>query len=81
MAHRTTRLFHLTAAAALGAVAAGCFPHEAVVMAGNAEMVAIRFSGDVRQTLPLARQHCAQYERVAQQRDINDDIVNYACVH
>lgn len=79
---QSPRRWRLSGLAALlaGAIVAGCAPREDRVMAGNADTVAIRFSGDVRQTLPLARQYCAQYERVPQQRDINDDIVNYACI-
>jgi hypothetical protein len=34
------------------------------VREGNAESVEIGFSGDVANAMPLARRHCAQFERV-----------------
>lgn len=80
MAQRSKRLFRLASLLALGAIATGCLPHQNMVTDGNADMVTIRFFGDVRQTVPLARQHCAQYERDARQRDISDEFVTYACV-
>lgn len=34
------------------------------VREGNADSVEIGFSGDVSNAMPLARKHCAQFERV-----------------
>jgi hypothetical protein len=34
------------------------------VREGNAESVEIGFTGDVSNAMPLARRHCAQFERV-----------------
>ena len=34
------------------------------VREGNAESVEIGFSGDLSNAMPLARKHCAQFERV-----------------
>ena len=34
------------------------------VREGNAETVEIGFSGDVSNAMPLARKHCAQFDRV-----------------
>ncbi len=34
------------------------------VRAGNADQVEIGFGGDVADAMPLARKHCAQFERV-----------------
>jgi hypothetical protein len=34
------------------------------VREGNADSVEIGFSGDISNAMPLARKHCAQYERV-----------------
>ncbi|MGE0260572.1 MAG: hypothetical protein AB7H71_11170 [Alphaproteobacteria bacterium] len=34
------------------------------VRGGNADKVEIGFSGDVSNAIPLARKHCAQFERV-----------------
>jgi hypothetical protein len=81
MQSRRPAPFAIAAIAALGIALTGC---AAIVtnriLGGNADGVAIRFAGDIDATLPLAQQHCAQYERVPQLRDTNDDIVNYACI-
>jgi hypothetical protein len=71
----------IAAIAALGLAFAGCAATVTNrLLGGNADGVAIRFAGDIGATLPLAQQHCAQYERVPQLRDTSDDIVNYACI-
>lgn len=81
MQFRRPAPFAIAAVAALGIVLAGCAGAVTDrVMGGNADGVAIRFAGDIGATLPLAQQHCAQYERVPQLRDTSEDIVNYACI-
>ncbi|HYM71523.1 MAG TPA: hypothetical protein VET89_00985 [Stellaceae bacterium] len=81
MTRRALELFGMAAFGALGAALAACAPpHKDTVMGGTADAVAIRFYGDLHETAPLARNYCAQYERVPQLRDSNDDIVNYACI-
>jgi hypothetical protein len=67
---------------ALGALLLdGCdIPHHDVAMSGNADGVVISYVGDVAETLPLARQHCAQYERVPVLRQTKDENAIYVCV-
>jgi len=67
---------------ALGALLGGCndIPHQNVAMRGNADGVMINYVGDVADTLPIARQHCAQYERVPVLRQAKDNNATYACV-
>jgi len=50
------------------------------VMQGNANGVAINYIGDVAATLPLARQFCARYERVAVLHETKEDNAYYFCV-
>jgi len=77
MTRRSARPFLLT----LGALLAGCDPpHHDVAMRGNADGVIINYFGDIAETLPLARQHCAQYERVPMLHQTQDNNAIYFCV-
>ncbi len=63
---------------------AGCaLPHQNVIMMdGKASGVIIQYYGDVNATLPLARQHCAAYERVPVRKSYSSEknLVIYDCV-
>jgi hypothetical protein len=74
------RLAGAMAIGLLAAPLAGCLSYQAHVMSGDGDQVVIQYTGDVALTLPLARQHCAQYERVPQQRETDPGSVTYACV-
>jgi hypothetical protein len=77
MRRYAVRLFLLT----LGMPLLGCEPHqEAVAMQGNADTVVINYVGDISITLPVARKHCAQYERVPVLAETKPDYVVYACL-
>jgi hypothetical protein len=66
---------------ALGTLAGGCtLPHQDMAIQGNANGVIINYVGDIAETLPLARQHCAQYERVPVLHETKDDNAIYFCV-
>ena len=65
---------------ALAAGLGGCLPHQDVTLFGNAEGVSISYVGDVAETMPLARRHCAQYEREPVLRSAKDNTAVYACV-
>lgn len=75
----SVRLLGGMALAAPAAVLGGCEHHD-VAMRGTADGVAINYVGDVADTLPLARQHCAQYERQPVLRQAKDNTATYACV-
>ncbi|HWD59661.1 MAG TPA: hypothetical protein VG308_15345 [Stellaceae bacterium] len=65
----------------LGALAGGCTQSpQNVVMRGSADGVIINYYGDVGATLPLARQHCAQYERVPVLHETKESNAVYFCV-
>jgi hypothetical protein len=67
---------------AIGALAAlaGCVEAKDHVMSGDGNQLTIQYYGDLDATMPLARQYCAQFERVPQRRDNDVDTVTYACV-
>ena len=74
---RAAWLLMSTLAAPVGGCAA---PYHDTLMQGNANGVAINFVGDVAETLPLARQFCARYERVPVLHETKDDNAYYFCV-
>jgi hypothetical protein len=66
---------------ALAAPLAACtLPHQDVAMRGTADWVLINYAGDVSDTLPIARRHCAQYERQPELRQAKDNSALYMCV-
>jgi hypothetical protein len=59
----------------------GCLEHHDSIVRGTADSVDILYDGDLAGTLPLARKHCAQFERVPQLRQSREDnVINYQCV-
>jgi hypothetical protein len=65
----------------LPALLAACtLPHEDVAMRGTADWVLINYVGDIADTLPIARRHCAQYERQPVLRQAKDNNALYMCV-
>jgi ABC-type uncharacterized transport system auxiliary subunit len=78
------RLVGLLGATALAALC-GCgmtSNQNQIIDDAKAEGVVIQYYGDVEATLPLARAHCAAYERVAVRRSYSAEknLVIYACV-
>lgn len=75
---RLAGLLGVTVLAALG----GCQNQNQIIMDGKADGVVIQYYGDVEATMPLARQHCAAYERVPVRRSYSAEknLVIYACV-
>lgn len=65
---------------ALAALAGCAAPPHDVVMQGNADGVIISYTGDLALTLPLARRHCAQFERAPVLHQSTDSNVVYFCV-
>ncbi len=80
MKRRIALVVTLTCCAAL----TGCAqqPKNVIMMDGKAEGVVIQYYGDVSATQPLARQHCAAYERVPALRSYSAEknLAIYGCV-
>ena len=79
MAPKPTRLVAVAVCGVLGACAGGV-SHQDAAIRGNADWVIISYVGDISETMPIARQHCAQYERVPVLRQTKDNSVVYGCV-
>ncbi len=72
-----------TLALACGAFAlplCGCNGPHPFVRDGDATSVNVIYSGDVAEAWPLAKEHCARYERVPQYVDAVLGIASFRCV-
>jgi hypothetical protein len=68
------------ATSAGSAALCGCNGPHPFVRKGDANSVEIIYSGDPANALPVARQHCAQYERVPRLVDAGFDLAIFDCV-
>jgi hypothetical protein len=62
------------------AAMAGCGGPHPFVAEGDAKSVQVNYYGDVATTWPLARQHCARYERAPRLNYSGDGIAAFDCV-
>lgn len=78
---RTTRIPAVPLAIGLAAtVLVSCSGPKPFVLEGDANTVEVAYSGDVATTLPLARRHCAQFEREPRLIEPGFDSAVYDCV-
>lgn len=70
----------LTAIGLIGAGLYGCISPHPYIREGDANRVEVSYYGDVATTLPLAKEHCARFERVPRLSDPGVDIALYDCV-
>jgi len=68
------------AAGAANTALLGCTGAHPFVREGGANSVEVTFSGDVASTLPVARQHCARYERIPRLVAAEVDLAIFDCV-
>ena len=68
------------AAGAAGAALSGCTAAHPFILKGDANSVEISYGSDVASALPLARRHCAQFERVPRLVDAGIDLALFDCV-
>ena len=68
------------AAVVLALALAGCLEAHPSVHHGDADSVEITQGGDIANAWPLAKRHCAQFERVPQLIDSDGDTARFACV-
>ena len=76
---KPARLAAVAVCGALGACAGG-MAHQDAAIRGTADWVIVSYVGDVNETVPIARQHCAQYERIPVFRQTKDNSAVYGCV-
>ena len=71
--------------ALLAAALAGCNAPSPNIREGNADTVHVTYGGDVATAWPLARKHCAQFERMPRLADAEVgenglDLANFDCI-
>lgn len=70
----------MLAAGAAAAALSGCTAPHPYVREGDEKSVEVAYGGDVASALPLARQHCAQFQRTARLVDPGVDLAIFDCV-
>jgi hypothetical protein len=70
-------LLIIALAAALLAACTGPAP---TVREGDAASVQVEYGGDVASAWPLARRHCAEFERVPSLRETDGNIASFDCI-
>jgi len=50
------------------------------LLQGDANSVEVGYSGDVDSTLPIARRHCARFERVPRLVEAGIDVAYFNCI-
>ena len=78
--NRSATFALMLAIGAAGAVLSGCTAPHPAVRTGDANSVEVSYGGDVASALPLARRHCAQFERVPRLTDAALDIAIFDCI-
>lgn len=77
--NRSAAFLLMLALGTAGAALSGCTAPHPAVLTGNANSVEVSYGGDVASALPLARRHCAKFERVPRLVDAGLDIAIFDC--
>jgi hypothetical protein len=70
----------LAAALLCSSLAAGCSAPKPFLLNGDAKGADIGYAMDPAATLPVARLHCAEYERVPRLLQAQDNVAYYECI-
>lgn len=63
-----------------GSALSGCSAPAPSIREGNADSVTVGYGGDIATAGPLARRHCAQYERVPEFVYAGIDFAVFDCI-
>ncbi|HVC55274.1 MAG TPA: hypothetical protein VND95_04925 [Stellaceae bacterium] len=80
MSRTTIAVASIVALCAAGSTLAGCGGPHAFVKDGDQKSVDVAYSGDVATALPLARQHCAAFNRVPHLVDRSPYVAYFDCL-
>lgn len=64
----------------LGALGPACAGPKPFLLQGDASSAQVGYSGDIDAATPVARQHCAQYERVPRFLEAEENVAFFDCV-
>jgi hypothetical protein len=62
-----------------GTLPVGCSGPKPFLLSGDAKRVEVGYASDPATTFPLAKAHCAQYERVPRLLQAQENIAYYEC--
>jgi hypothetical protein len=62
-----------------GSLFAGCTGPKPFLLSGDAKNAEVGYASDPATTLPLAKLHCAAYERVPRLLQAEENIAHYEC--
>ena len=62
-----------------GGLSAGCGGPKPFLLSGDAKRAEVGYAADPATTLPLAKAHCAAYERVPRLLQAQENIAYYEC--
>jgi hypothetical protein len=65
--------------AGIGTALCGCLGQKPLLQAGDATSAEIMYSGDIDDARSLARQHCAEYNRVPRLVETAPQMAYFAC--
>jgi len=63
-----------------GALVSGCTGSKPFLLQGDANSAQVGYSGEIEGATPVARQHCAQYERVPRFLEAQENVAFFDCV-
>ena len=78
--NRSAAIVLMLAVGAAAAALSGCTGAHPAIRNGDANSVEVSYAGDVASALPVARRHCAQFERVPRFVDAGDNLAVFECV-
>jgi hypothetical protein len=58
----------------------GCTAPQPLILNGDANSVEVTYAGNAASALPVARQHCARYERIPRLVNTGSDFAIFDCV-
>jgi hypothetical protein len=65
---------------AVGSLAAACLQEKPILLQGDANSAQVGFSRDIEAATAVARQHCAQYERVPRFAEAEENVAYFDCL-
>jgi hypothetical protein len=63
-----------------GSIVAACSGSKPFLLQGDANSAQVGYSGNVDDATPVAKKHCAQYERVPRFLEAEENIAFFDCV-
>jgi hypothetical protein len=63
-----------------GSIMAACSASKPFLLQGDADSAQVGYGGNVENAAPVAKQHCAQYERVPRFVEAQENVAFFDCI-